>query len=70
MFQFPVAKGEKVWSLQEDVFSCSSVEECVSKSSEIQESTNIRGYYDDLISKDSLYLPSRLSFENTECLQA
>lgn len=35
MFQIPIAKGEKVWSLWEDVFSCSSVEECVSKSCEI-----------------------------------
>lgn len=58
-----------------DVFSCSSVEEYVSKSSEIYKNTNIRGYYDDLISKGSLYLPwryllSTLSFENTVCSQA
>lgn len=57
-----------------DVFSCSSVEEYVSKSSEIYKNTNIRGYY-DLISKGSLYLPwryllSTLSFENTVCSQA
>ncbi|XP_069640031.1 melanoma inhibitory activity protein 2 isoform X3 [Haliaeetus albicilla] len=46
-------------------FSYSSAEEHVSKSSESQENTNIKGYYKDPVSKDSLHLPSKLNFENT-----
>ncbi|XP_072720753.1 melanoma inhibitory activity protein 2 isoform X1 [Ciconia boyciana] len=47
------------------LFSYSSAEEHVSKSSESQENTNIKGYYNDPVSKDSLHLPSKLNFENT-----
>ncbi|XP_010080313.1 PREDICTED: melanoma inhibitory activity protein 2, partial [Pterocles gutturalis] len=46
------------------LFSYSSAEEHVSKS-ESQENTNIKGYYNDPVSKDSLHLPSKLNFENT-----
>ncbi|KAM6445763.1 melanoma inhibitory activity protein 2 isoform 2-T2 [Rhynochetos jubatus] len=35
------------------------------KSSESQENTDIKGYYNDPVSKDSLHLPSKLNFENT-----
>ncbi|KAM7109620.1 melanoma inhibitory activity protein 2 isoform 2-T2 [Ciconia maguari] len=47
------------------LFSYSSAEEHVSKSSESQENTNIKGYYNDPVSKDPLHLPSKLNVENT-----
>ncbi|XP_053923972.1 melanoma inhibitory activity protein 2 isoform X2 [Cuculus canorus] len=37
----------------------------VSKSSESQENTNIKGYYNDAVYKDSLHLHSKLNLENT-----
>nr|XP_009937809.1 PREDICTED: melanoma inhibitory activity protein 2 [Opisthocomus hoazin] len=43
----------------------SSAEEHVSKSSENQQNTNIKGYCNDPVSKDSLHLSSKLDFENT-----
>uniref|UniRef100_A0A669PMM3 SH3 domain-containing protein n=1 Tax=Phasianus colchicus TaxID=9054 RepID=A0A669PMM3_PHACC len=57
---------------EDPVDPCSSEQDVVSISQLLKntEDRNPEGYYDDLISKDSLYLPSRLSFENTECLQA
>lgn len=46
-------------------FSYSSAKEHVSKSSESQENTNKKGYYNDPVPKDSLHLSSKLNFENT-----
>ncbi|XP_009981566.1 PREDICTED: melanoma inhibitory activity protein 2 [Tauraco erythrolophus] len=47
------------------LFSYSSAEEHISKSSESQENININGYNNDPVSKDSPHLPSKLNFENT-----